>query len=121
MFINMLKAKLHQACVTQAQLYYDGSCAIDDGLLEIVGILPHEQVQVYNINNGHRLTTYAISAPKGSGTICANGAAAHLIQPGDRIIICSYAMMEEAEAQNFEPKVAILDKDNVINSSKNIP
>ena len=120
MIITLLKGKLHQACITQAELHYEGSCAIDEDLLEMVGILPNEQIQIYNINNGNRFTTYAIVAPRGSRTISVNGAAALLAQPGHRVIICAYAMFDAIEAAQYQPKVAILDENNKVKDTKNI-
>jgi len=120
MILTMLKGKLHQACITHAELHYEGSCAIDEDLLEMTGILPNEQIQIYNLANGNRFTTYAILAPRGSRTISVNGAAALLAQPGDRVIICAYAMFDANEAIKFKPKVAMLDKNNIVKSTKNI-
>ena len=112
MLLTMMKAKLHRATVTQADLEYEGSISIDRDLLERAGILPHEQVDVLNINNGERFTTYAIPAPAGSGTIGINGAAARLAQKGDLVIIVAYARMEEAEAKSFSPRVLLVDGNN---------
>jgi len=120
MILTLLKSKLHQACITHAELHYEGSCAIDEDLLEMADILPHEQIQIYNMANGNRFTTYAIVAPRGSRTISVNGAAALLANPGDRVIICAYASFEAAEASNYKPKVVMLDQDNFIKSTKNI-
>ena len=120
MILTMLKGKLHQACITHAELHYEGSCAIDEDLLQMTGILPNEQIQIYNMANGNRFTTYAIPAPRGSRTFSVNGAAALLASPGDRVIICAYAMFEAAEAANYKPKVAMLNKDNHVTSTKNI-
>jgi aspartate 1-decarboxylase len=94
---TFLKSKIHRATVTQADLDYDGSVSIDTSLLKLADIQPYEQVDIYNITRGTRLTTYAIEAPAGSGDICVNGAAAHLMQPTDLIIICSYAQFDESE------------------------
>lgn len=114
MFLNMMKAKLHQATVTEANLNYVGSITIDQDLLEAVDILPNERVQVVNNHNGARLETYTIPGERGSGTICLNGAAARLVQPGDQIIIIAYALMDEREAARHSPKVAVLDAKNRI-------
>ncbi|MCL4678336.1 MAG: aspartate 1-decarboxylase [Alphaproteobacteria bacterium] len=108
----MLKAKLHRATVTRADLDYEGSITIDLDLLERSGILPHEQVDVLDITNGARLTTYAIPGPRGSGEIGINGAAAHLVNPGDLVIICSYVQMDAQEAKNFNPVILLLDEKN---------
>jgi aspartate 1-decarboxylase len=112
----MLKAKLHRAAITAADLDYEGSCAIDAELLARAGILEYEQIQLYNVTNGERLTTYAINAPAGSREICANGAAAHHMRAGDRVIICSYARMNAEAAAHFNPRVLILDENNRVHS-----
>lgn len=112
MQLTLLKGKIHRATVTQCDLDYEGSISVDAGLLERAGILPHEQVDVLNINNGQRFTTYAIAAPAGSGTIGINGAAARLAQKGDLVIIVAYARMEEAEAKSFQPRVLLVDAHN---------
>jgi aspartate 1-decarboxylase len=114
MRLTMMKAKLHRAVVTQADLHYEGSISIDTDLLEASGILPNEQVDVLNINNGERFTTYAIKAPRGSRTFGINGAAARLAQPGDRIIVVAYAEMEAAEAEVWDPTVILLDEMNKV-------
>jgi aspartate 1-decarboxylase len=112
MHLNLLKAKIHRATVTHAELHYEGSCAIDGRLLDIAGIREYEQVHIYNINNGHRFVTYAIRGEEGSGMISVNGAAAHLAQPGDLVIICAYGMLDEAEAANFKPTLVYVDRHN---------
>jgi aspartate 1-decarboxylase len=112
MHLTMMKTKLHRAAVTQADLHYEGSISIDADLLDAAGILPHEQVDVLNINTGDRFTTYAIEAPRGSKTFGINGAAARLAQVGDRIIVVAYAAMDAEEARNFEPTVVLLDEKN---------
>jgi aspartate 1-decarboxylase len=112
MQLTLLKGKIHRATVTQCDLNYEGSISVDAGLLERSGILPHEQVDVLNITNGQRFTTYAIPAPAGSGTIGINGAAARLAQKGDLVIIVAYARMEEAEARGFQPRVLLVDANN---------
>jgi aspartate 1-decarboxylase len=112
MQLTLLKGKIHRAAVTQCDLHYEGSISVDATLLERAGILPHEQVDVLNINNGQRFTTYAIPAPAGSGTIGVNGAAARLAQKGDLVIIVAYARMEEAEAKSFQPRVVLVDAAN---------
>ena len=122
MLTTMLQAKLHQACVTHSELEYDGSCAIDSDLLERAGIREFEQIQIYNINNGERFTTYAIRAEAGSGIVSVNGAAARLAAPGDRVIICSYVGLTVNEMAHFRPKLLYLDENNrVIRSSHSIP
>ena len=112
MQLTLLKGKIHRAAVTQCDLHYEGSISVDATLLERAGILAHEQVDVLNINNGQRFTTYAIPAPAGSGTIGVNGAAARLAQKGDLVIIVAYARMEEAEAKSFQPRVVLVDAAN---------
>ena len=112
MQLTLLKGKIHRATVTQCDLNYEGSISVDATLLERSGILAHEQVDVLNINNGERFTTYAIPAPAGSGTIGINGAAARLAQKGDLVIIVAYARMEEAEAKSFVPRVLLVDGHN---------
>lgn len=114
MLVTMMKAKLHRAAVTQADLHYEGSIAIDRDLLDQAGIFPHEQVDVLNINTGARFTTYAIEAPRGSKTFGVNGAAARLVQKGDRIIVVTYCQMPAEEARNYAPSVVLLDDDNEV-------
>ena len=112
MILNFMKAKIHQATVTQADLNYQGSIAIDTEILQKAGILPNEQVHVYNVTNGQRLITYAIDAPGGSRVVCVNGAAARLAAPGDRVIIVAYCQLTEDEARTFKPRVLILGDQN---------
>lgn len=108
----MLKAKLHRACVTHSELDYEGSCAIDGELLDLSGIREYEQIQIYNITNGNRFTTYAIRAEAGSKIISVNGAAAHKAEVGDRVIICAYCSYTDAELLNHKPKLVYLDENN---------
>lgn len=115
----MLKAKLHRACVTHAELDYEGSCAIDGDLLDLAGIREYEQIQIYNVANGERFTTYAIRAESGSRMISVNGAAAHKAQPGDRVIICTYAQFEAEELAEFEPRLVYCNADNSVSHSAN--
>lgn len=110
----MLKSKLHRATVTHAELDYEGSCAIDQELIEAADILPFEQLHIYNISNGERFTTYAIAAPRGSGTIGMNGAAAHKAGSGDLVILCTYCELSSAEAMAFEPTLVYVDAENRI-------
>jgi aspartate 1-decarboxylase len=118
----MLKAKLHRACVTHSELDYEGSCAIDSLLLDASGIREYEQIQIYNLANGERFTTYAIRAESGSRVISVNGAAAHKASVGDRVIICSYGGYTEAELLNHKPKLVYLDEQNhIIRTSNTIP
>jgi aspartate 1-decarboxylase len=122
MQLTLLKTKLHRACVTHSELEYEGSCAIDGKLLEAAGIREYEQIQIYNIANGERFTTYAIRAEDGSNIISVNGAAAHKASPGDRIIICAYSSMDEKEASNFKPTLVYLDENNdIIRRGNSIP
>lgn len=112
MILTLLKAKLHRARVTQTDLNYEGSISIDVDLLERSGILPNEQVDVLNINNGARFTTYAIEAPRGSKLIGINGAAARLVQRDDQVIIIAYCQMPAEEARNYNPTVVLLNDQN---------
>lgn len=122
MHLNMLKCKLHQARVTHAELDYDGSCAIDGKLLDLADILEFERIDIYNITNGERFTTYAIRAEEGSGIISVNGAAAHKARVGDRVIICAYGVMDEAAARSLKPRLVYLDADNrVVRTANTIP
>jgi len=110
----MLKSKIHRATVTCSNVDYEGSVAIDEALMEAAGIYPFEQVQIYNINNGNRLTTYAIKGERGSGVISINGAAAHLAKKGDLVIIASYSSVDELEAAGHVPVLVYVDKNNAI-------
>jgi len=116
---TMLKAKLHRACVTHSELDYEGSCAIDGDLLNFSGIREYEQIQIYNVTNGERFTTYAIRAEGGSKIISVNGAAAHKAAVGDRLIICAYSEYSEAELINYKPRLVYLDETNTITRSSN--
>ncbi|SFS94968.1 aspartate 1-decarboxylase [Marininema halotolerans] len=114
MFRTMMKAKLHRATVTEANLNYVGSVTIDEDILDRVDILPNEKVQIVNNNNGARLETYVIPGPRGSGVLCLNGAAARLVQPGDTVIVIAYGMMDEETARTYRPKVALMGDHNEI-------
>ncbi len=114
MILNMLKAKIHCAVVTEANLQYMGSITIDEELMKAANILPNERVQVVDNNSGARLETYVIPGKAGSGVICLNGAAARLVQPGDIVIIMAYAFMEEAEAAGHVPTVVMVNEKNAI-------
>ena len=114
MNITLLKSKLHRVTVTQSELDYEGSCAVDQDLLDAAGIREYEQLHIYNVTNGERFVTYAILAEHGSGTISVNGAAAHKASPGDKMIICTYAGMDDAEAEEFKPTLIYADNDNKI-------
>jgi aspartate 1-decarboxylase len=111
---SMLKSKIHRARVTEADVNYEGSLTLDSSLLEAADILPHEQVHVWNVTRGTRLTTYAIAGEPGSGVVCVNGAAAHLARPGDVIIVATFADMDEAAAHSHRPRVVFVDDSNRI-------
>lgn len=119
MLSTLLKAKLHLATVTQAELWYDGSCAIDSELLELAGLREFEQIDIYNVNNGERFTTYIIRAEAGSRTISMNGAAARKVQVGDRVIIATYGQYSEEEAARHKPKLVYLNADNSVERTAN--
>ena len=108
----LLKSKIHRATVTEANLEYNGSVTIDREMMDAADIVEYEQVQIYNITSGTRLTTYAIIGEPGSGVICINGAAAHLVKPQDLVIIASYAEYKEKEARRHQPKVVLVDSQN---------
>lgn len=114
MLLTMLKGKIHRATVTDANLAYEGSVTVDPVLLDASGILPHEAVDILDVTNGARITTYALVGTPGSGMVCVNGAAAHLVHKGDLVILCAYAQMEPAEAKVFEPKVVLVNEKNGI-------
>ncbi len=114
MHTTMLKAKLHRARVTHSELEYEGSCAIDGLLLDRSGIREYEQIQIYNVNNGDRFTTYAIRAQEGSGTISVNGAAARRAAVGDILIICAYVMLSQNELANYHPNLIYVNERNQI-------
>lgn len=122
MQLTLLKCKLHRACVTHSELDYEGSCAIDVDLMRLAGIHEYEQIQLYNVTNGERFTTYAIQAEAGSRVISVNGAAAHKAAPGDRVIICAYALLDAEEAKRFKPTLVYLDEGNrVLRTGNTIP
>ncbi len=108
----MLKSKIHRATVTGADLDYEGSVTIDSTLMDMADIVPYEQVQIYNISNGHRLETYAIDGEPGGGEICINGAAAHLVGKGDTVIIASYVWLSNEAAKVHSPKLIYVDANN---------
>jgi aspartate 1-decarboxylase len=110
----MFHAKIHRATVTHADLHYVGSVTVDQDLLDAAGILPYEQVDIYDITNGARLTTYALPGARGSGVVQINGAAAHLVRPGDLVILVAYGIFEEEEARNLKPTVVLVDETNRI-------
>lgn len=115
----MLKSEIRRACVTDANIDYEGSITIDRRVLETADILPYEQVQVLNINNGTRFTTYAIEGKKGE--ICVNGAAARLVARGDIVLILSYCHLEDEEATNFAPRLVYVDEKNAITETNGVP
>ncbi|HUX63132.1 aspartate 1-decarboxylase [Sulfuricella sp.] len=118
----MLKSKLHRVTVTHSELHYEGSCAIDENLLEAADIREYQQIDIYNVSNGERFTTYAIKAQRGSGIISVNGAAAHKANPGDLVIIATYAMYNELELQKFQPELVYVDGDNrIVDKRQQIP
>ena len=119
MILTMLKGKIHKATVTQAELNYMGSITIDKTLMEASKIIENEKVQIVDINNGERFETYVIPGKRDSGVICVNGAAARLVQPGDKVIIIAYAQMEEDEAKKYKPAVVFMNEDNTIKEITN--
>ena len=120
MQLNLLKCKLHRARVTHAELDYDGSCAIDGKLLDLAGILEFEQIDIYNVTNGERFTTYAIRAEEGSGIVSVNGAAAHKARVGDRVITAAYAQMDEAAARVYKPRLVYCNDVNGVARASNV-
>lgn len=112
MFLHIFRSKIHRATVTEANLNYVGSITIDYNLMEAAGILPHEKVQIVNVNNGERFETYVIEGERGSGQICLNGPAARKVAVGDKIIIIAYALMTYEEAKSHQPKVVFPDEQN---------
>jgi aspartate 1-decarboxylase len=110
----MLQAKLHRVRVTQSELHYEGSCAIDDDLLDAAGILEYQQINIYNVTNGERFITYAIRAQRGSCTISVNGAAAHKANPGDILIVATFATYSEIELHKYHPTLVYVDEYNRI-------
>lgn len=119
---TMLQGKLHRVRVTQADLHYEGSCAIDQDFMDAAGMLEYEAIDIYNVDNGERFSTYAIAAERGSRIISVNGAAAHRASVGDKLIICSYVQMSDEQARRHHPKVAYFDDDNLLRrTAKAIP
>ena len=119
MTITMLKAKIHRATVTQAELYYVGSITVDMDLLEQAGILEYEKVQIVDVNNGSRFETYTIAGERGSGVMCLNGAAARMVQTGDKIILMAYAQVTPEEASELRPTVLFVDEKNKVTKVTN--
>ncbi|MGC9223503.1 MAG: aspartate 1-decarboxylase [Terracidiphilus sp.] len=118
MFRKLLKSKIHRATVTRSDLNYEGSIAVDEALLEAADIQPFESVHVWNVNNGSRLQTYAVVAERGSGEVCLNGAAARMAQPGDLVIIATFAWLDEKEAAAARPKLVFVDAQNRIAANR---
>ena len=114
MLLNLLKAKIHGAVLTMTDLHYEGSIAIDSSILSAAGILPYERVDIWNVTNGNRLSTYVIEGARGSGEFLLNGAAARLAHAGDRVIIASFCQMEAREAETHHPTVVLMNPDNTI-------
>jgi len=112
MLRTLLKSKIHRVTVTQADLEYEGSVTIDEDLMDAADLLTHEQVQIYDVTNGSRLTTYVIPGERGSGVIGINGAAAHLVKPGDLAIICSYVQLDTEAARAWQPRLCFVDRRN---------
>jgi aspartate 1-decarboxylase len=121
MFRTLLKSKIHRATVTDADLHYEGSVTVDLNLLEAADINTHEQVHIWDVTNGNRFETYALPGPRGSATICINGAAAHLAKKGDIIIITSFVSLPEEKVKSYEPKVVLVDAHNQIVKEKSSP
>jgi aspartate 1-decarboxylase len=115
---SMLKSKLHRATVTHADVDYEGSVTLDSRLLEAADILPYEEVHVWNVTRGTRLRTYAIAGEPGSGVVCVNGAAAHLAQPGDKVIIATFTQLDDAAARLHRPRVVLLSEGNRIQDAR---
>ena len=115
---HMLKSKIHRATVTEADVHYEGSLTLDAHLLHAADIVPYEEVHVWNVSRGTRFRTYAMTGEIGSGVVCANGAAALLVEPGDLVIIATFTDVEDSELEDFRPKIVLVDKQNAIKSVK---
>ncbi|HEV8337515.1 MAG TPA: aspartate 1-decarboxylase [Candidatus Polarisedimenticolia bacterium] len=111
---EVLRGKIHRATVTEANLEYEGSLTVDADLLEAAGLAPYERIDVYDITNGSRFSTYLIEGPRGSGVVCVNGAAAHLAKRGDRVIITGYGLATAAELKGYRPRIVLVDEGNRI-------
>jgi aspartate 1-decarboxylase len=120
MLLNLLKAKIHRATVTDANVAYEGSITVDRQLLEASGIHVHEQVHVVDVDNGERFVTYVIEGEPGSGVLCVNGAAARLVSPGDRVIVIAYCHATAEEAKSHQPRVVFVDEENAIKDARNL-
>ena len=114
MLRTLLKSKIHRATVTEANLDYEGSITIDGELADAADLWPNERVEIYDVTNGNRLATYVIRGEPGSGVIAINGAAAHLVKPGDLVIIASYAQMNDDEARDWQPRICFVDSENAL-------
>ena len=121
MYRTMLKSKIHRATVTQADLHYVGSVTVDEDLMDAADLLAGEQVAIVDVTNGARLETYVIAGPRGTGVIGINGAAAHLVHPGDLVILIAYGQLEEAEARRLVPRIVFVDADNRISGTGHDP
>ena len=108
----MMKSKIHRVTVTETNLEYEGSLTVDEDLLDAADILPNEQIHIWNVTNGNRIITYALVGKRGSGTVCVNGAGAHLIKPGDIVIVATYATMKDKDARRYKPLVVLVDEKN---------
>jgi len=117
---EVLRAKIHRITVTDRNIHYEGSLTLDSGLMEAAGMVSFEKVDVYNVNNGERFSTYVIQGERGSGTCCVNGAAARLAEPGDLLIVASYAQIEDGEIANHKPIIITVDSQNRIGEIKGI-
>ena len=117
MRLSIFKSKIHRATVTEANVDYEGSLTIDQDLLDAANMLAWEEVHVWDVDNGARLVTYILPGPRGSGMVCVNGAAAHLVEPGHKVILATFAVMEEEEARNHQPMVILVDENNRIRES----
>jgi len=115
---TMLKSKIHRVTCTHCEVHYEGSCAIDENLLDAADIKPYQQIDIYNVNNGARFTTYAIAGERGSGMISVNGAAARLASPGDLLIIASYAVYNEIELTQYVPALVYVNDKNQLNDKR---
>jgi len=113
----MLRSKIHRATLTGTQLDYEGSIAVDRDLMDAADMLPWEEIHIWDVTNGSRLVSYILPGPRGTGTICINGAAAHLVKPGDMVIMATYAQMDEEEARGYQPTVVVVDEHNRIKDS----
>ena len=114
MKIEILKSKIHRATVTDANLDYVGSLSLDENLMRAANLFEYEKIQVLNVTNGNRLETYVIKAPAGSGEVCVNGAAAHLVKTGDLVIIASYCQINSSDVNSFKPTIVLVDENNVV-------